>query len=154
LLRGTSQQRRVRGGDPELDEYLHLYTVNSGVLLTPFHNMALMCPATTAADVDAHTELVADAGDLLAGLDWPAGRSCQVRAEVRAGAPPPGATPVAISHWPRIAFDELSHANTVAIGSCGIVISYFVSLYRRQAAGRSEPAGYGDIGAGDERRLW
>ena len=30
---------------------------NRGVLLTPFHNMALMCPATTAADVDLHTEL-------------------------------------------------------------------------------------------------
>jgi len=30
---------------------------NSGVLLTPFHNMALMCPATSQADVDRHTEL-------------------------------------------------------------------------------------------------
>ena len=29
---------------------------NRGVLLTPFHNMALMCPATTEADVDRHTE--------------------------------------------------------------------------------------------------
>ncbi len=34
---------------------------NRGVLLTPFHNMALMCPATTAADVDLHTELFASA---------------------------------------------------------------------------------------------
>jgi glutamate-1-semialdehyde 2,1-aminomutase len=25
--------------------------------MTPFHNMALMCPATTAADVDRHTEV-------------------------------------------------------------------------------------------------
>jgi glutamate-1-semialdehyde 2,1-aminomutase len=31
------------------------------VLLTPFHNMALMCPATTAADVDLHTTVFADA---------------------------------------------------------------------------------------------
>jgi glutamate-1-semialdehyde 2,1-aminomutase len=53
--------------DPELDEYLHLYTVNRGVLLTPFHNMALMCPATTEADVDAHTELFAAAADDLLG---------------------------------------------------------------------------------------
>jgi glutamate-1-semialdehyde 2,1-aminomutase len=43
--------------DPQLDEYLHLYLLNRGVLLTPFHNMALMCPATTEADADAHTEL-------------------------------------------------------------------------------------------------
>jgi len=49
--------------DPELDEYLHLYTVNRGVLLTPFHNMALMSPDTTDADVDAHTELFAAAAD-------------------------------------------------------------------------------------------
>jgi glutamate-1-semialdehyde 2,1-aminomutase len=49
--------------DPELDEYLHLYTVNRGVLLTPFHNMALMSPDTTDADVDAHTQLFAAAAD-------------------------------------------------------------------------------------------
>jgi len=49
--------------DPELDEYLHLYTVNRGVLLTPFHNMALMSPDTTDADVDAHTQLFAAAAE-------------------------------------------------------------------------------------------
>ncbi len=48
---------------PQLDEYLHLYTVNRGVLLTPFHNMALMSPATTEADVDAHTQIFAAAAD-------------------------------------------------------------------------------------------
>ncbi|MEA2145987.1 MAG: glutamate-semialdehyde -aminomutase [Solirubrobacteraceae bacterium] len=42
--------------DPELDDYLHTYLANRGVLLTPFHNMALMSPQTTDADVDAHTE--------------------------------------------------------------------------------------------------
>jgi glutamate-1-semialdehyde 2,1-aminomutase len=47
--------------DEELDEYLHLYLANRGVLITPFHNMALMCPATTDADVDLHTRLFADA---------------------------------------------------------------------------------------------
>jgi glutamate-1-semialdehyde 2,1-aminomutase len=52
--------------DPELDEYLHLYLANRGVLLTPFHNMALMCPATEVADVDLHTGLFAEAvADLL-----------------------------------------------------------------------------------------
>ena len=43
--------------DPELERYLHLHALNRGVLLTPFHNMALMSPATTAADVDRHTEV-------------------------------------------------------------------------------------------------
>jgi glutamate-1-semialdehyde 2,1-aminomutase len=51
--------------DLELDEYLHLYTVNRGVLLTPFHNMALMCPATAEADVDTHTQIFAAAADEL-----------------------------------------------------------------------------------------
>ncbi|MEU7384096.1 hypothetical protein AB0A91_29745 [Streptomyces sp. NPDC042207] len=32
-----------------------------GILLTPFHDMALMCPDTTEQDVDAHTELFAAA---------------------------------------------------------------------------------------------
>ena len=40
----------------ELQVALHLYLVNRGVLLTPFHNMALMCPETTRADVDRHTD--------------------------------------------------------------------------------------------------
>jgi len=43
--------------DRELEEYLHLYLLNRGVLITPFHNMALMCPATTEADVDRHSEV-------------------------------------------------------------------------------------------------
>jgi glutamate-1-semialdehyde 2,1-aminomutase len=48
-------------GDPELDEYLHLYLMNRGVLITPFHNMALMCPATTEEQVDRHTKVFGDA---------------------------------------------------------------------------------------------
>jgi glutamate-1-semialdehyde 2,1-aminomutase len=43
--------------DAELEDYLHLAALNRGVLLTPFHNMALMSPATTEADVDRHTEV-------------------------------------------------------------------------------------------------
>ena len=43
-------------GDRGMEEYLHLYLLNRGVLITPFHNMALMCPATSDRDVDAHTE--------------------------------------------------------------------------------------------------
>lgn len=45
--------------DDELDDYLHLSLVNRGILLTPFHNMALMCPTTTEADVDLHTSVFA-----------------------------------------------------------------------------------------------
>ena len=41
--------------DFELQQYLHLHALNRGILMTPFHNMALMCPATTTADVDRHT---------------------------------------------------------------------------------------------------
>lgn len=41
--------------DFELQQYLHLHALNRGILITPFHNMALMSPATTAADVDRHT---------------------------------------------------------------------------------------------------
>jgi len=48
-------------GDSALERYLHLYTLNRGILLTPFHNMALMSPATTAADVDLHTEVFREA---------------------------------------------------------------------------------------------
>jgi glutamate-1-semialdehyde 2,1-aminomutase len=46
--------------DFELERYLHLYAMNRGVLLTPFHNMALMCPATTAEDIDHHTKVFRD----------------------------------------------------------------------------------------------
>jgi len=47
--------------DFDLERFLHPYALNRGVLLTPFHNMALMCPATTAADIDLHTEIFAAA---------------------------------------------------------------------------------------------
>jgi glutamate-1-semialdehyde 2,1-aminomutase len=38
-----------------LQTLLHLSALNRRLLLTPFHNMALMAPTTTAADVDQHT---------------------------------------------------------------------------------------------------
>jgi glutamate-1-semialdehyde 2,1-aminomutase len=53
--------------DAALDEYLHLYMINRGVLITPFHNMALMCPATTEADADFHAAVFAAAADDLLG---------------------------------------------------------------------------------------
>ncbi|MDE2371435.1 MAG: aspartate aminotransferase family protein [Burkholderiales bacterium] len=42
--------------DAGLEALLHLYLMNRGVLITPFHNMMLCCPGTTAADVDRHNE--------------------------------------------------------------------------------------------------
>jgi glutamate-1-semialdehyde aminotransferase len=54
-------------GDPLLDRLIHLYALNRGLLLTPFHNMALMSPATTEADVDRHTEVFAEAAAELTG---------------------------------------------------------------------------------------
>ncbi|WP_019070051.1 transaminase [Streptomyces hokutonensis] len=48
-------------GDPELEDFLHLYLANRGILLTPFHSMALMCPDTTEQDVDTHTRVFAEA---------------------------------------------------------------------------------------------
>jgi glutamate-1-semialdehyde 2,1-aminomutase len=53
--------------DPDLDAFVHLYLLNRGVLMTPFHNMALMSPATSDADVDRHTEVLAAAAAELTG---------------------------------------------------------------------------------------
>jgi len=47
--------------DFELERFLHLYALNRGVLLTPFHNMALMCPETTEGDIDRHTGIFSEA---------------------------------------------------------------------------------------------
>jgi len=48
-------------GDFALERYMHLYALNRGILLTPFHSMALMSPATTEADVDRHTQVFREA---------------------------------------------------------------------------------------------
>ncbi len=50
-----SGEESAAAADDDLDAYLHLAMVNRGILMTPFHNMALMCPDTTGADVRAHT---------------------------------------------------------------------------------------------------
>ena len=41
-----------------LEAYIHLFLMNRGVLLTPFHNMALMCPFVKDKDVDLHNRLL------------------------------------------------------------------------------------------------
>ncbi len=53
--------------DEELDSLLHLYMLNRGILLTPFHMMALMSPATTAEQVDQHRAAFEEATAELTG---------------------------------------------------------------------------------------
>ncbi len=53
--------------DHELDRYMHLYMLNRGILMTPFHNMALISPDTTEADVQYHTQTFRDAVKSLLG---------------------------------------------------------------------------------------
>ena len=47
--------------DFELERFMHLYAMNRGILLTPFHNMALMSPMTSKEDIDQHTRAFREA---------------------------------------------------------------------------------------------
>jgi len=47
--------------DHELDAFMHLFALNRGILMTPFHNMALFSPSHTQQQVDRHTEVFAEA---------------------------------------------------------------------------------------------
>nr|WP_316638672.1 transaminase [uncultured Roseateles sp.] len=47
-----------RGRDGVLEALLHVYFMNRGVLITPFHCMLLMCPASTAADVERYLDVL------------------------------------------------------------------------------------------------
>jgi glutamate-1-semialdehyde 2,1-aminomutase len=62
------------GHDDELELLLHLYALNRGVLMTPFHNMALMGPTTTKEQVDLHTTVFSEALDELYGETEPENR--------------------------------------------------------------------------------
>jgi glutamate-1-semialdehyde 2,1-aminomutase len=54
--------------DAELEDFIHLYLLNRGISLTPFHNMALMSPVTTTEDVDLHHSVFGAAiGELMGG---------------------------------------------------------------------------------------
>jgi glutamate-1-semialdehyde 2,1-aminomutase len=57
----------ARRGD--LETLLHAFYMNEGILVTPFHTMFLMCPATEAKDVDKHTEVFRRFADLI-GDEW------------------------------------------------------------------------------------
>ncbi len=47
--------------DPDLDRYMHLSAMNRGILMTPFHNMALIAPDVTERDIDYHTQVFREA---------------------------------------------------------------------------------------------
>jgi glutamate-1-semialdehyde 2,1-aminomutase len=51
LWNGTQS---AASADAELEDLIHLYLLNRGIALTPFHNMALMSPVTSRADADLH----------------------------------------------------------------------------------------------------
>jgi glutamate-1-semialdehyde 2,1-aminomutase len=52
--------------DAELEKLMHLMALNRGILLTPFHNMALISPSTTVKDVDKHTAVFIECVEALA----------------------------------------------------------------------------------------
>jgi glutamate-1-semialdehyde 2,1-aminomutase len=47
--------------DPDLDRYMHLAAMNRGILMTPFHNMALIAPDVTEKDIDYHSQVFKEA---------------------------------------------------------------------------------------------
>jgi glutamate-1-semialdehyde 2,1-aminomutase len=53
--------------DDELEGLMHLWALNRGILLTPFHNMALFSPYHSETDVDLHTSVFSDAVEALLG---------------------------------------------------------------------------------------
>jgi glutamate-1-semialdehyde 2,1-aminomutase len=58
---GTEAQAAM---DSELEQAIHLYLLNRGLLITPFHNMLLVCPETTAAEVARLLSVFEDCLDL------------------------------------------------------------------------------------------
>jgi len=63
--RPTTGSVAAAGDDRALSRLIHLGLVNRGVLMTPFHCMALMAPTTTDADVDRHTAALRELAELL-----------------------------------------------------------------------------------------
>ena len=60
-------EESAAAADDDLDAYLHLAMCNRGILMTPFHNMALMCPEPSAEDVDTHTAVFREVVGALRG---------------------------------------------------------------------------------------
>jgi glutamate-1-semialdehyde 2,1-aminomutase len=62
-----SGEESAAAADEALDAYLHLAMCNRGILMTPFHNMALMCPQTSREDVERHTQVFREVVGALVG---------------------------------------------------------------------------------------
>ena len=75
----TAPRRDAVIGGP-LDELMHLYMLNEGILFTPFHMMALISPATTAEQVDAHTAAFERIAAELGGSQAPASPPSTIQA--------------------------------------------------------------------------
>jgi len=67
-LRNGSEGQAIE--DYELDRLMHLMALNRGILLTPFHYMALVSPETTENDVDRYNEVFGECVDLLIGQKY------------------------------------------------------------------------------------
>lgn len=61
---GTEARAKMQGG---LEHALHLFLINRGVLIAPFHNMTLISPATTPAQVDHLAEVLDNCLKMLMG---------------------------------------------------------------------------------------
>jgi glutamate-1-semialdehyde 2,1-aminomutase len=59
---GTEAAAAMHG---ELEHAIHLFLLNRGVVITPFHNMTLVCPHTGAGDVERLVSVLGDCLDLL-----------------------------------------------------------------------------------------
>ena len=69
-FRATAPKTGKEAADADdfgLQQYLQLHAINRGILMTPFHNMALISPATTLDDVKRHTNHFRDAAQALFG---------------------------------------------------------------------------------------
>lgn len=49
------QARSGRNGP--LEAFMHLFFLNRGILLTPFHNMVLVCPEVSERDIEHHNQV-------------------------------------------------------------------------------------------------
>lgn len=58
----------VAAASGDLDRFMHLFSLNRGILMTPFHAMALFCPDATNADVEKHTRVFHEAVQALLGV--------------------------------------------------------------------------------------
>ncbi|MFI5915009.1 transaminase [Dactylosporangium sp. NPDC051541] len=67
----TSGTESAQAADADLEDFLHVYLANRGILLTPFHNMALMCPDTTEEQVAEHSRIFRYAIEELTGRTGP-----------------------------------------------------------------------------------